>query len=150
MIVTVQQFLAQARSWLGVPWVHQGRSRHGVDCVGLLVCAARELGLAAAAADVQGYARQPDGARLRALADAHLTAAAYPLQPGQVVLMRFDGPEQHIGLLGDYPGGCSLIHAHSRLGKVVEHRLADVWAARIMAVYAVPGVLMIEQQQVAA
>jgi len=26
-----------ARRLLGVPWVHQGRSVHGVDCIGLVV-----------------------------------------------------------------------------------------------------------------
>lgn len=139
MTVTVPQLLTEARSWLGVPWVHQGRSRHGVDCVGLLVMVARALGVASH--DVAGYARLPHGGALRALADQHLTPAARPLVPGQVVLMRFDGEEQHIGLLGDYPGGLSLIHAHSRMGKVVEHRLADVWAQRIMAVYTLPGVV---------
>jgi cell wall-associated NlpC family hydrolase len=138
-MLTAANFVGQARSWLGVPWVHQGRSRAGVDCVGLLVCAARELGLAAGAVDVQDYARQPHGGRLREMAEQHLVPSGYPLQPGHVVLMRFDGEEQHIGLIGDYPAGLSLIHAHSRLGSVVEHRLADVWAQRIMSIYRVPG-----------
>ena len=40
-----RQFVAAARSWIGTPWVHQGRARHGVDCIGLVVMAAADCGL---------------------------------------------------------------------------------------------------------
>ncbi len=39
------KFVAAARSWIGVPWAHQGRSRAGVDCIGLVVMAARDCWL---------------------------------------------------------------------------------------------------------
>ena len=39
--------IAAARAWLGVPWRHQGRTRQGVDCAGLVVLVGREFGLAA-------------------------------------------------------------------------------------------------------
>jgi len=35
---------AAARSYLGVPWVGQGRSRQGVDCSGLVIMAFRDAG----------------------------------------------------------------------------------------------------------
>jgi cell wall-associated NlpC family hydrolase len=34
-----------ARQWLGVPFVHQGRTEWALDCVGLLVMAARGAGI---------------------------------------------------------------------------------------------------------
>ena len=37
--------VAAARSWLGVPWRHQGRARQGIDCAGLVVLVGRGLGL---------------------------------------------------------------------------------------------------------
>ena len=51
--------VAAARSWLGVPWRHQGRTRQGVDCAGLVVLVGRELGLADY--DTTAYGRRPEG-----------------------------------------------------------------------------------------
>ncbi|WBQ10873.1 hypothetical protein L2D01_03620 [Hyphomonadaceae bacterium ML37] len=42
-IVTSEGIIAEARGWLGVPWGHQGSTRCGVDCVGLVVCLADVL-----------------------------------------------------------------------------------------------------------
>jgi cell wall-associated NlpC family hydrolase len=40
-------FVSAARGFLGVPWVHQGRSEKGMDCVGLVVLSARAAGIEA-------------------------------------------------------------------------------------------------------
>lgn len=40
-------FVEAARSYLGVKWVHQGRTEKGMDCVGLVVLAARQCGIPA-------------------------------------------------------------------------------------------------------
>lgn len=40
-----RDFIAAARGWIGTPCRHQGRSRAGVDCIGLVVMAARDCGL---------------------------------------------------------------------------------------------------------
>ena len=58
------EVLAEARSWLGVPYLHQGRSRLGVDCVGLLIMVARGIGISDY--DVSGYPRVPSSDFLRA------------------------------------------------------------------------------------
>jgi len=34
--ITRQDVVDEARTWIGVPWVHGGRARSGVDCAGLL------------------------------------------------------------------------------------------------------------------
>jgi len=57
-----------------------------------------------------------------------------------VVLIRFQRNPHHLALVGDYLyGGLSLIHADSTLGRVVEHRLDEVWRRLIVAAFAVPG-----------
>ena len=63
------------------------------------------------------------------------------LQPGDVVLIAFDGVETHVGLIGDYPidGELSLIHAYIGARKVVEHRLDAQWRSRIVGAYRVPA-----------
>ena len=138
--VTRAQIVAEARSWLGTRWQHQGRVKgHGVDCAGLVIGVAHALGLSDA--KVTGYGRRPDGFTLRALCDAHMPAVPLEaMRPGDVVLMRIVRDEQHLGILGEHGGVLTLIHAHAEKRKTVEHRLDELWRGRITAAYAFPGV----------
>ena len=34
-----------ARAYLGTPWLDSGRSKKGIDCLGLVLCAGRDIGL---------------------------------------------------------------------------------------------------------
>lgn len=43
--MSAQAFVAAAREFIGVPWVHQGRTERGMDCVGLVVLSARAVGI---------------------------------------------------------------------------------------------------------
>ena len=48
----------KSREYLNTPFHHQGRVKyHGVDCVGLIICTFRELGINIE--DVQGYTNVP-------------------------------------------------------------------------------------------
>lgn len=40
-----EKLVEVARSYLGVKWKHQGRSRAGVDCVGLVIIALHDCGI---------------------------------------------------------------------------------------------------------
>lgn len=139
--MTGLELAAIARSWIGVPWVHQGRSREGVDCAGLLIVVAREAGLILPPSATD-YTMAPQGSRLRRECDAQLRRVT-AIQPGHVLLIRFEGEaERHLALAADYREGLSMIHALNRgsTGRVVEHRLDARWRSRIAAAYAVPGV----------
>ena len=57
--ITPAQIVAAARTHLGAPFRHQGRSAQGLDCVGLLVLVARALGQPHH--DVTGYTRRATG-----------------------------------------------------------------------------------------
>ncbi|HKW82999.1 MAG TPA: NlpC/P60 family protein [Burkholderiaceae bacterium] len=132
--------VATARKYLGVRWHHQGRSRAGVDCAGLVVCVAHDLGLSEF--DTSDYGRLPNGDTMRSLLREHCTELrADALAPGLVALMRFDGEPQHMGIVADYVhGGHSIVHALAQRRCVVEHRLDELWRRRIVALYALPGV----------
>lgn len=133
--VAARAVVTEARTWVGVPWVHQGRSRCGVDCAGLVVEVARVTH--GNAFDVQNYAAQAHDETMRALCDAHMDPLPVgDLAPGDVVVIRFAN-QRHMGIVGDYPapGALSLIHANSKVGAVVEHRLDSVWRRLIMAGY---------------
>lgn len=129
-----------ARAWLGTPWRHQARLQGvGVDCVGLLIGVARQLGVLPPAWDITGYARLPDGvALMRHLRGLLQEVPQADLRPGDVVCIAFDQHPQHVGLVGDYlHGGPSIIHAINGRG-VVETRLMFSRGMRFVAGFALP------------
>lgn len=142
--VTRMQLVAAAREWIGTPFHHQGRLQGvGVDCVGLVIGVARQLGLVAPAFDVPAYPRAPDGASLMHLVDLHLMPLQMdePVQPGHVIVVRLDAHPQHLGIVGDYRhGGLSIIHAAAQPGRVIETRLMFSRAMRFVGAFNVPGV----------
>lgn len=133
MSVTRADIVAAARSYLKVRWHHQGRSRAGVDCIGLVVVVAHQLGLSRA--DVADYGRLPDGKALRGLLAQHLMITR-DAQPGDVLLMRMERNPLHVGIVSDV----GLIHAYAPMRQVVEHRLDDLWRARVVSAFSFPGV----------
>lgn len=136
--------VAAARTWLGTPFHHQARLQGvGVDCVGLVICVARTLGLIAPDFDVAAYPRQPDGTSLMHLVNLHMRALPIDeeMQPGDVVVVRFDRDPQHLGILGDYRhGGLSIIHAAAEPGRVIETRLMFSRSMQFVQAFALPGI----------
>lgn len=132
-MTTRADVVATARGYLGVRWHHQGRSVAGMDCAGLVVRVAHDLGLSDF--DSADYGRLPLGQKMREIMDANMDrVTAY--QPGDVLLMRFETEPQHLAIVTDY----GIIHALAQSRKVVEHRLDDVWASRIVAAYKFRGI----------
>lgn len=126
--VTRADVVHEARDWIDTPYVHQHRAKgHGVDCAGLVIGVARNLGLVARDFDVNGYAQTPDGESLLRECDLFMDRIAMQLlRPGNVLVYAFDwriGP-QHLGVVGDYlHGGLSLIQALGTTdgkGRVIE------------------------------
>jgi hypothetical protein len=113
-----------ARTWLGVPWRHLGRSREGIDCIGLVLLAARECGIAAA--DPAPYAREPASHRLRQELARHLAEASVAdPRPGDVLVFNLGLYAGHLGIAGLHPEYrvLSVIHAFAPRRRVVEERL---------------------------
>ena len=137
--------LRVARSFLGTPFHHRGRSPGvGMDCAGLLICTARALGLVAPDFDVPEYRRAPDGTLIDWCERYMKRIEREAMRPGDAVALVVDADPQHLGILGDYRhGGLSIIHAASRRdgsGSVIETRLMFSRALRFVAAYALPGV----------
>lgn len=142
-MTTHMEVVAKAREWLGTPFEHQHRMKGvAVDCAGLLIGVARELGLVAPDFDVSGYARQPDGVSLLRWCDQYMTRVRRDqLQPGHVVVVIYDVDPGHIGMVGNYAhGGLSMIHAAAKSGKVIETRLLFTRQMRFVAAFNIPGV----------
>lgn len=140
MLVPRADVVAEARSWLGTPFHHQGRLKGiGVDCGGLLICVANKLGLSEF--DVTNYAQLPDGRQLRSYCDGHMTSIGYDkIGLGDILLMRWTRQPQHMAIVADGPGYLTIIHVTRSEGKCVEHILSDEWKRRVVRSYHIPGV----------
>lgn len=141
--ITRSQIVAEARSWIGTRWKHQGRLKgDGVDCVGLayqIGNSFKRFGVPPPA--LPPYARTATDNLMVSLCDQFLIRKK-EMRIGMVVAMRFDITTRHMGILGDYgESGLSLIHAYAVNRQVVEHRLDDAWRSRIFACYDFPQVI---------
>lgn len=141
--VTREQIVAEARSWVGTPWVHQHRVKgRAVDCVGLVIGVARNLGLVPDEFEVTGYSQMPDGRLLELCTTYMRPVARDAMQPGDVVVVAIVDQPQHVGILTPYPGGnLAMVHAaiKSKRG-VVESRLVFAKNLQFRAAFALPGV----------
>jgi cell wall-associated NlpC family hydrolase len=142
-MTTRQQVVDEARSWLGTKWTHQHRAKGiAVDCAGLVIGVARELGLVPPDFDFNGYSRSPDGTLL-IVCELHMQRIPREtLQPGDVIVVAMQDDPQHMGIVANYlHGGLSLIHSTSTARRgVVETRLMFAQNLKFRGAFALPGV----------
>lgn len=145
--MTPDDILAHARRELGTPFRHQGRiPGKALDCAGLIVVTAARLDVPYL--DYSGYATTPsDGLLEAALAAQPGLEQVADMQPGDILLMRFDGDPQHLAFyagISPVYGAPGIVHALRQTSransKVCEHRLTDEWRARIVRTYRFRGV----------
>ncbi len=124
-----ERIVTEARGWLGVRWRHQGRSRTGIDCVGLIVEVARALELSEY--DSTAYGRRPEGQGFVHHFRDRMTAIAIPeARPGDVLLFADHAYPCHCGIRTDLRGAAHLLHAHALRRKVIEEPYAGEWAQK--------------------
>lgn len=120
-----------ARTWLGVPWHHQGRNRHGIDCAGLAV-------QCYPVADRFDYDRNPRHGELERVAQ-EMFGPAIPksqMRADDVVLLAFPNVIRHVGIIGQQGDRLTLIHTWAGgPRRVVEMPLDDQWMSRIKRVH---------------
>jgi len=133
------KLIAEARSYLGIPWVHQGRTKKGVDCVGFILLSMWSLGIKTE--EIKGYSRQPDGVLLKHIMDNQ--PAMRPIgkdekpEKGDIVLFRIRKHPQHVALLTDSnTAELGMIHSYNGgQKKVIEHDFADYWRKKAVQYY---------------
>jgi cell wall-associated NlpC family hydrolase len=118
---TGDDVVREARTWVGVPWRHQGRSDRGVDCVGVPVLVARSLGISDY--DMTNYPRRPDGSFISYFRE-HLD----PVRPDEArdgdVLVFAEGRHPcHCGIRTTRHGRPAVVHAHAGRRAVLEETL---------------------------
>lgn len=132
----MSRLVEAARKYLGVRFVHRGRLPHKLDCVGLVVRAYADCGVALP--DRRDYSREPNADDFLSSIEAGLGKPVSGLQPGDVVTMKTKLHPHHLAIVTDHPHGLGLIHASGEHGKVVEHRIDDSYMKRIVRVYRRP------------
>ncbi|HUC76736.1 MAG TPA: hypothetical protein VMS04_15650 [Vicinamibacterales bacterium] len=153
MTVAGDALVAEARRWVGTRWQHQGRSRLGCDCIGLIggVCASTGLTddwLTDASLEFNGYGRAP-------LVEWIARGCARWMNPvewidrqlGDVIVLNFRGlpgagpnpPPQHFAFLSgvnpDY-----MIHSYASARRVAENGIDRVWRSRVVSLWRLKGV----------
>ncbi len=144
MSVVEQPVVAEARSWIGTPYLHQQSARGaGTDCLGLL----RGVWRAVVGPEPQALPAytmdwaEPSGSEvLMAAACRWLVPKPMAAEdPGDVLLFRMrDGSiAKHLGIGAEVGARPSFIHAYSGHG-VIESPLSAPWRRRIVARFAFP------------
>jgi len=130
-----QALIAAARSFLSVPFRHQGRTVQGIDCIGLLVLSFAVIGKPLS--NRIDYGRTPSNAKLEVSLVEHFgPAIAGEPEPGDVVSMRWGGEVCHVGIVTPHPDrGIGLIHCYLSSQRVIEHGIDSIWRHRIVGVY---------------
>lgn len=139
-MATRAQIVASARGYLGSRWMHQGRTLHGVDCIGLLLCAGWDSGLELP--DFPNYTRTPVPAVfLEAIRSHTLPGDRLPLRHGSIAIFKQAMFPCHVGLIATDKGEPTLIHSLMAVPrKVVEMRFrGSVWERDLIEIRDYPG-----------
>ncbi len=134
--ISKEMVVAEARSWLGTPFHHQGRLKGiGGDCIGLVIGVANALNISDY--NITNYSRLPNGDLLKGLLELHLDKVAIAdRQIGDIGLFKFEREPQHVGVFSDI----GIIHNYQQVKQCVEHGFDSVWQQRLLAVFRFKGV----------
>lgn len=124
----------KAREYVNTPWHHQGRQKGvGVDCIGLIVCVAKDLGYEVQ--DFITYTLSPDCKLLLKKLSKHLKEIEISeSEPGDIFLISIYSRTQHVAIKTDK----GIIHAYRQAKKVVETSLNAYWQNKIVKAFCFP------------
>lgn len=132
--MTSKELIAQARTYLGVKWRHQGFSRDGCDCVGLLVAVANDFGIQITYPT--NYSHRPsDRVFLEGVLQYCDPVPLAERRPGDFLFFRNTDGTWHLAIQTDY----GMVHSTAMHRKVVEHRIDESWLGRLSRAYRFKG-----------
>lgn len=138
-MVSRDEILRVARSWLGTPYRHQGRNRRGVDCIGLIWVVSRDLGLPTPSIP-NDYGQTPRGRVLLDGCERHLVKVPTGFAYGSVCIFYGTdvGQAQHFAIIGKVRAYPTMVHAFSKTKCVTEGPIDRFWQPRLIATYEFP------------
>jgi len=136
-----QEIVEHARGWLQTKWRHQGRSKTGIDCAGLIVQVGKELALLDPSVDVLDYGRRTQGPELLNHLKRNLCESRVAdIKDGSIVSFRSPKFPCHIGILSTKHGIRHIIHASIPHRRVVEEHYINEFPATITHCFEYCGV----------
>lgn len=138
-----RDIIRSARNLLRTPFHHQGRvPGHGIDCAGVLVEIARDLGMPFV--DCPSYSRFPrhgtmsDYLRKSGCQEIPVSRAI----AGDILTFWYQkrDRENHGAVLSERNGTQTIIHAYADIGMVLEQDFDEFWRERVMTAWMFPGV----------
>lgn len=138
--MTREDVQAEARKWLHVPYRQKGRSRTGIDCLGVLVVVGRAFAVPHEEHEYTDWPN-PDHQILRVLGRYLTRLPTTTALPGLVGVFAERRLPGHIGIFTERHGVPHLIHARLRPGFVLEEPWLQVPHAelRLIALFGFPG-----------
>lgn len=131
---TNDDIIEAARRWIGVKWKHQGRTRSGIDCLGLIVLVAKELGISQV--DQKTYSPRPDGSSLvKRFGEEMDEIPLTEIRQGDVILFADSSFPCHVAFVSEKYGKKYIIHAHATRRQVLEERYAYEWLDKARKAY---------------
>lgn len=135
-LVLREQCIELARSYIGTPWKHKGRSRVGIDCIGVPYVVGKELGLHDYDDSID-YGRQahsfdfmraiaPYGSRVKDMSD---------IRDADILVMRIPIFPQHVVMASHIGNRPTIIHASVEARKVVEEYMTDDVKRKLIAAF---------------
>lgn len=141
-----KKILESARSWVGTRFRYHGRikindrNKGGVDCLGLVLGVADEVG-----AEYKGrplsfyddlsYPKIPKNNQLKSAMDKYfLPINSKDTKSGSIALFQINKDIQHLGILSDV----GLIHCYLQARRVVEHEISDDFKRKVLVCYDLP------------
>lgn len=141
-MIEASRLVEEARKLCGTPWRHQGRSRYGLDCIGLVWLAAKNAGgdvfSVAGVRDRRNYTREPSAEMAKTI-EATCERIEIPVA-GCLLLFKFprDPWPRHVAI---YTDAGTMIHAECRTRKqVIEHGWRMHWVDWTVGAFLMPGV----------
>lgn len=114
------QIVEAARKYIGVPWQHQGRNKFGIDCVGLLVLVAKDLGLNPL--DITTYSQyyNPEVLIKAFIDNGCQKVIKTKAISGDIMIINIGKVPMHVGILSVKNGVKHIIHSYRPAGRVRE------------------------------
>lgn len=139
------EVVAEAMTWLGTPWRHQGRLKGvGVDCLGLIIGIGRACAMVPPSFDITGYGTGADGTMLPQCEQYMVRKRLVDRQLGDVLVLHWGAEPHHMGIIVGHPqaefGFLHALGSPQTKGRVLLHHLDAGTLRRTVACYGLPGV----------
>jgi cell wall-associated NlpC family hydrolase len=140
-MIPAERLIEEARKLIGAKWRHCGRKPWAVDCIGLIVVAAKNAGLDLSSAigvkEPKTYSREGNEMTVPWL-ESRFERIQLPV-PGCLVVITFMGERlpRHFAL---YTEKETIIHANGLHNKVLEHGYRYPWTKMTNSLWKIPGI----------